>query len=91
MIHSLSGGKLKDNKNYDFVKVKILEELYFNKISFYISNISSLQEGDVVLVPYGFPIVKVKARVLRIDKNVNEQVAPIPIKRMKEIIKKLTN
>ena len=90
MIHSLSGGELKQNNVYNFVKVKILDKQFLGKTCFYISNIPYLKVSNIVLVPFGYPEKQVKAIVERIDKNINEQVAPIPIKRMKYIIKKLS-
>ena len=87
MIHSLSGGELKNNKVYDFAKVKIIEGEHEGEICFYISNLSNLKINDLVLVPIGFPSKNAKSKVLRIDKNINEQMAPFPIKKMKSILK----
>ena len=87
MIHSLSGGVLKTNKLYDFVKVEILEGQMSGNIFWYITNIT-LNSNDIVLVPVGNSIQK--AKVLRVDTNVNEQSAPISVKRAKEIYKLVT-
>lgn len=83
MIHSLAGGVIREKKCFDFAKVK----LESGDICWYISNIFGLKEKDKVLVPFGKD--KVKGEVLRIDKNVNEQMSPIPVKRAKEILEKI--
>ena len=40
--------------------------------------------GDKVVVPFGKE--REKAVVLKLDKNVSEQVSPMPIRQMKEIL-----
>ena len=87
MIHSLSGGVVKDKIICDLVKVKINDPFLDRQIYWYICNNKDVIVGDVVLVPFGNK--EVKATVLRIDKNVNEQASPIPLKRAKEIICKV--
>ncbi len=82
MIHSLSGGVVRDKKYYDFAKVKIET----GEIFWFISKFKELKVGDFVVVPIGKSENLVKGEVLRIDKNISEQVAPIPVKRMKEIV-----
>ena len=84
MIHSLSGGVLKDNRLYDFAKVEIVDTPFVGNIFWYITNIS-LKPDDLVLVPVNNKTFK--GKVLRIDKAVNEQFAPISVKRAKEVIK----
>ena len=85
MIHSLSGGELKINNSYDFAKV---ENLNNGDIYWYISPFPSLKINDIVLVP--LKENQIKGRVIRIDKNVSEQSFPIPINRMRKIIKILS-
>lgn len=87
MIHSLAGGDVTFNDNLDFAKVKLLEGLDRDKICWYITTIFDLKVGDIVMVP--FSQTTLKAEVLRIDKNVSVLNSPIPIKRAKEIIKKI--
>ena len=82
MIHSTAGGNLKDYGFYDIAKVRLLEE---GEAVYVISEIKDLKVEDIVLIPY--QNVKVKARVERIDKKVHEQNFPIPIKRLKKIIR----
>lgn len=83
MIHSLSGGVLKENTPIDFAKVKIINN---NKIAWYIcSHLPDLKENDKVLVPVGIDNFLEEAVVLRIDKQISPQVTPTPIKRTKKI------
>lgn len=84
MIHSLSGGIIKDKKIFDLAKVEIIDD-YYSGIYWYISKIKNLKEGDFVLVPFK-DILKLKAKVLKIDKNVSEDVSPVKIKNLKEIL-----
>ena len=86
MIHSLSGGQLKINKNYDFAKVEILEGESASLAFWFISPFKELKEGQIVVVLFGRENKEVKGKVLRIDRNVNEQSSPFPIKRMKKIV-----
>ncbi len=87
MIHSLSGGVIKDIEYFDFAKVKVTEGILCNNIFWYISPFSNLKQGDIVLVPLGANNTQTKAEVLRVDKNVSGQTAPVPVKRCKKIIK----
>ena len=86
MIHSLSGGELKINKNFDFAKVELLEGDCCGLAFWYIANGKLIKEGSVVVVPFGKNEHLVKGKVVRIDRNINEQSAPFPIKRMKKIV-----
>lgn len=81
MIHSLSGGVLREKKYFDFAKVK----LESGEIYWYISPFANLKAGDYVVVPYGES--EMRAYVLRVDKHISEQVSPIPTKRAKKILK----
>ncbi len=87
MIHSLSGGIMKDKKVLDFAKVEILDD-YYSGTFWYISNIKNLKENDIVLVPFKNGDITLKAKVLRVDKNVKEDSAPIPVKRIGTILSK---
>ncbi len=90
MIHSCAGGVYKESNYEDYAKVQIVDEGEVKgKIIWYKSNISDLQVGDIVLVPYGKNNHQFFAMVLKVDKNVNEQVAPIPSKIAKYIIEKI--
>lgn len=82
MIHSLSGGVIREKKYFDFAKVRFeTGEVYW-----YISTFENLKAGDRVLVPVGRENEPTPAYVLRIDKHVSEQVSPIPAKRAKKIL-----
>lgn len=81
MIHSLSGGVIREKKYFDFAKVK----LETGEIYWYISTIKTLKPGDMVAVPYGNG--EAKAFVIRIDKHISEQVSPIPVKRAKKVLR----
>lgn len=87
MIHSLAGGVIKDLGIYDFAKVEFLEGENAGGIGWYINPFIQLQVNDIVLVPFGVGSKLVRARVLKIERNVNEQVAPISVKRAREIFK----
>ena len=88
MIHSLAGGKLKDLDYADFVKVKF-EYSGEEKIGWFVTDIIDINIGDTVIIPYGFPVVEIRGIVQKIERNLSSQVAPVPIKRAKYIIKKL--
>ncbi len=79
MIHSMSGGVLQDAGQYTFVKVGFDDGSVF----WYISDIE-LVEGDTVKAPRGASVDV--GKVLRVERNVDGHVAPVPIKRAKRII-----
>ena len=85
MIHSLSGGVVRQKRYIDFAKVQLED----GGIYWYITELVGLQAGDKVLVPVGRNDDAAQAVVLRVDKNVNEQVAPVSVKHAKKIIKKI--
>ena len=87
MIHSLAGGELREQHLYDFVKLEFEEKP--GQFFWYISNITDLEIGDYVLAPFGIIDELSKAKVIRIDKNINSQSAPVSIKGMKQITKKI--
>lgn len=87
MIHSLAGGKIREMEIQDFAKVEIIEGLEEGKIFWYISPFLQLKIGDFVLVPLGRSNAPTRAKVLKIEKNLSAQVAPVPISRAKQIIK----
>lgn len=84
MIHSMSGGIIRDYGSYMFVKVKIdvADSAYW-----YISDID-LEIGDRVRVPFGKNGVEKSATVVKIE-NVSGQVTPIPLKSARKVICKL--
>ncbi len=88
MIHSLAGGEIRELLCADFAKVEIVEDGAFkgNKL-WYICEIKDAKAGDFVLAPIGAYNRLYKAKIERIDKQVNSQVSPIPFKRAKKIVK----
>ncbi len=82
----MAGGNLKDYGIFDIAKVELLEG-DIGKVIYVVSTFKDLKEGDIVLIPDNFNIEGVKAKVLRVDKKVHEQNFPIPIKRLKTILK----
>lgn len=87
MIHSLAGGSLGKEIYSNFAFVEILEGENIGKKAWYISKIMGLKAEDLVLVSY-FNL-EVKAKVIRVDKNVSSFASPIPIKKAKAIIRKI--
>lgn len=83
MIHSLSGGVIREKKYFDFAKVRFDN----GEIYWYVSTFDDLKAGDRVLVPVGRDDKEMEAFVIRVDRHVSEQVSPIPAKRAKRIIK----
>ena len=88
MIHSLAGGNLGNEQYLDFALVEIVDGKNVGKF-WYKTKLRGLNIGDIVLVEFGRE--KVKAKVVRVDKNVSSFASPIPIKKAKEIIKKLNS
>lgn len=85
MIHSLAGGIVSETEFFDFAKV----ETENAQIMWFISNLPDLGVGDKVIVPVGRGEVEMVAKVLRVDKHVNGQTSPLPLKKMKKIIGKI--
>ena len=87
MIHSLAGGFLRELDYADFAKVEILSGDNTGKVFWYIFDILDLKVGDRVKVPLFNN--EEDGVVLKIERNLSAQVAPISIKRAKAILKKL--
>ena len=78
MIHSLCGGKLRDNQIFDVAKVRFINNpLSGERPYWYKSSLHGLKEGDKVTAPFGKSEQAYIAVVIKIDKNVNEQNAPM--------------
>ena len=86
MIHSLAGGNIGNEIYSNFALVEVLEGEFKGSKAWYITKINLKQE-DVVVVPYGSN--NVKAKIVRVDKNVSSFSSPIPIKKAKQVIKKV--
>lgn len=82
MIHSLSGGIIKDAGSYTFVKV-VFESDPTPK--WYISDFP-VEEGDKVCAPFGVADMPTVGVAVKVENNVSGQVTPIPLKTAKKII-----
>ena len=67
-------------------KLELLEGVNKGAKTYY-KSIKNLAVEDIVLVSYNEE--KIKAKVIRIDKNISSYSCPIPVRRLKEIIKKV--
>ncbi len=85
MIHSLSGGVIKENGIYTFVKVAFCDPPYDERPFWYICPFSEVEEGSFIHAPIGTRGALARGRVLKVERNLNEQLAPVPINRIKEI------
>ena len=83
MIHSTAGGNLKEYGYFDIAKVEYLEN---GEKAFVLSTNEEIKEGDIVLVAIS-DIEEKEAKVIRLDKHVHEQNFPLPIKRLKKIVR----
>ena len=81
MIHSLSGGVIKDYGSYTFVKVTFEGD---ERPYWYIADFS-VEEGDKVTAPFGKFDTPREATVIKVERNVNGQVTPIPIRSAKKL------
>ena len=81
----MAGGVISDNTPSDYAKV----ELNGGGIFWYKNTISDLEIGDEVIVPVGETNKLTNAKVLKIDRNISPQCAPVPSKRAKYIFDKV--
>lgn len=87
MIHSLAGGELGENKVYNFAKLEFKD--CKGEFFWFICPFDNIKAGDYVLAPFGKIDEPKKAKVIRVDKNVNGKSTPISTKIAKTIYKKL--
>ena len=87
MIHSLSGGVIRDYENYIYAFVQIEDGLDRGVKRWYISPFNKIKVGDTVEVPVASRTAI--ANVLRLE-NVTAQTAPFPVKRTAEIVRIIT-
>lgn len=87
MIHSTAGGTMKEYGFFDFAKLKILDVTFSGEIVWAISPFKELDIGNIVEIPLGKEEKICQAEVLRVDRHVYEQNFPIPVKRMKKILR----
>ena len=83
MIHSTAGGNLKEYGYFDIAKVEYLEN---GEKAFVLSTNEEIKEGDIVSVAIS-ELEQKEAKVIRLDKHVHEQNFPLPIKRLKKIVR----
>ena len=84
MIHSMAGGSIKDLTYSDYAKVEILEGTFEGKLLWFKSPFFNLKIGDIVLVETD---LQVKGKVVKIDHNISNQIAPLSLRKTKNIIK----
>lgn len=82
MIHSLSGGIIKDVESYTFVKVVFDGD---PTPRWYISDFH-VEEGDRVSAPTGKADMPKTGVAVKVENNVNGQVTPIPVRQAKKLI-----
>lgn len=85
MIHSLSGGIIKDYGSYVFVKV-VFDDA--PTPYWYVSDFD-VEPGDRVSAPKGRANTPTAATVVKVESNVSGQVTPVPLKSAKRLLKKL--
>lgn len=81
MIHSMSGGILSEVGSYTFVKVVFDGD---PAPYWYVADFD-VNEGDRVIAPRGRADVPTAATVVKVERNVNGQVTPVPLKRVKKL------
>lgn len=82
MIHSLSGGVIKDYGAYTFVKVIFEAD---DRPYWYIADFP-VEEGDKVIAPFGKIDTPREATAIKVEKNVSGQVTPIPLNSAKKLL-----
>lgn len=82
MIHSMSGGVIKDAGSYTFVKVRFDGE---DAAFWYIADMP-IAEGDRVKAPRGSLGAPFTGTVTRVEFGVSGQVTPVPLRSAKRII-----
>lgn len=84
MIHSLSGGVIRDNFKHTFLKVEIDGAPYW-----YLSPTSGIEAGEWVSVPFGRGDLPREGVVLKVE-EADAQCAPVPMNRIREIYGKVS-
>ena len=83
MIHSLAGGELRTSQIITVAKLEFEE----NKGQFfwYLCG-NDVNVGDIVFAPFGPIDQPQKAKVIKVEKNIDSKNFPISTKRLKRII-----
>ena len=84
MIHSMSGGIIKDVGTYTFVKIVFDDDE--NKTPYWYISDFAVEVGDSVSAPRGKADMVAIATVVKVETNVNGQVTPIPLRSAKKLI-----
>ncbi len=85
MIHSLAGGVIKDNGVYTFVKVRFSQSPFDDRPFWYVCPFPEVEEGTGVFAPVGRENKILQGTVVKVERNLNEQLAPVPMNKIKEI------
>ncbi len=85
MIHSLAGGVIKTNGVYDFAKVRFLEPPYNDRPYWYLCPFPLAKVGDFAYAPVGRDGNERRAEIIKMERGVNEQCAPVPMNRIREL------
>lgn len=83
----MAGGRLGNLEYSDYAKVEILQGNLRGKMMWYKSTFVDLELNDEVIIPFGNNNMKVLGKVVRIDRAVSSQNAPIPASKAKSIIR----
>ena len=84
MIHSMSGGILSDVGSYTFVKVVFDGD---QTPYWYVADFD-VEVGDRVVAPRGRADIPTECTVVKVEHNVNGQVTPVPLNRVKKLFYK---
>ncbi len=86
MIHSMSGGVIKDVGRYTFVKV-VFDGDEEARPYWYISEFA-VEEGDVVTAPFGKADMPRRGVAVKVERNVSGQVTPVSVRTAKKLLSK---
>lgn len=82
MIHSLSGGEIKEVENLIFVKVQINE----SQSKWFICEFPLVKVGDIAFYENLGGWIE-QGKVIRVERNVSAQASPIPLRVAKRVLK----
>lgn len=83
MIHSLAGGELRTSQIITVAKLEFEENQ--GQFFWYLCD-NNVNVDDIVFAPFGPIDEPKKAKVIKIEKNIDSKNFPIPIKKLKWII-----
>lgn len=91
MIHSLAGGELRGADFQDYAKVEILEGDLKGKNLWFLCSFLDLEKGDSVLVELGNIKMGTLGKVVEINQNVSSFASPVPTKKAKWVLRKISS